>query len=133
MKDFIWDSALSVDVREIDEDHQKLLDLYNILKHSVEEGDTKEYIESVMEELISCTAWHFKHEERLMLKYDYEGLDEHRKEHLDLIETGMEFYQKVQKEGKDISKKDIQFLEQWLVGHILGTDMKMGAYLGEVM
>lgn len=133
MKDLIWDKALSVDVQEVDEDHQKLMDLYNILKHSVEEGDTTEYIESVMEELISCTVWHFKHEERLMLKYNYEGLKEHRDEHLDLIETCMEFYQKIQHEGKDISEEDIHFLEQWLVGHILGTDMKMGAFLGEVM
>ena len=68
MKDIIWDNTFSVDVPEIDKDHRRLVDLYNILNHSVAEGDATNYIEAVMEELISCTVWHFKHEERLMLK-----------------------------------------------------------------
>ncbi len=131
MKDLIWDESLSVDVQEVDEDHQKLMELYNILKHSVEKGDTKDYIDSVMEELISCTVWHFKHEERLMLKHAYDGLEEHKKEHQELINTGIAFHQKIQKEGKNITNADIEFLEHWLIGHILGTDMKMGSFLGE--
>ena len=81
MKELIWDDSLSVQIQEIDEDHRKLVDLFNILSHSVEEGDASNYIEAVLEELLSCTIWHFRHEERLMLKYSYEGLLEHKKEH----------------------------------------------------
>ncbi len=69
MKELIWDKTLSVDVPEIDEDHRRLVELFNILNRSVVEGDATNYIEAVMEELISCTVWHFRHEERLMLKY----------------------------------------------------------------
>jgi hemerythrin len=32
-----------------------------------------------------------------------------------------------------ISAEEIEFLEQWLTGHIFGADMEMGVYLGEVM
>ncbi|MCU7835914.1 MAG: bacteriohemerythrin [gamma proteobacterium symbiont of Taylorina sp.] len=133
MKDLIWDNSLSVQVDEIDEDHRKLMDLFNILNHSVAEGDDSSYIDAVMEELICCTVWHFRHEERLMLKYDYEGLAEHKSEHQELIETARELQQKYQQEGKSISSEDIAFLEHWLTGHILGTDMDLGSYLGEVM
>ncbi|MFV9615703.1 MAG: hemerythrin domain-containing protein, partial [Gammaproteobacteria bacterium] len=83
MKNIIWDETLSVEVDEIDEDHRKLVDLFNILSHSVAEGDTPDYIEAVLEELISCTIWHFRHEERLMLLYKYEGLEAHKVEHHD--------------------------------------------------
>ena len=34
MKDIVWCDILSVEVDEIDEDHRKLLNIYNILNHS---------------------------------------------------------------------------------------------------
>jgi hemerythrin-like metal-binding protein len=110
-----------------------LVDLYNILIHSVVEGDATNYIEAVMEELISCTVWHFRHEERLMLKYRYDGFEEHKLEHQELIESAKELQQKLLQDGKPVSSEDIAFLEHWLIGHILGTDMDLGSYLGEVM
>lgn len=133
MKDLIWDKTLSVDVPEIDEDHRRLVDLFNILNHSVVDGDAENYIEAVMDELISCTAWHFKHEERLMLKYGYEGLVEHKSEHEELIASAKALEQSFLQQGKAVSSEDIQFLEHWLTGHILGADMSLGSYLCEAM
>ena len=133
MKDLVWNSTLSVQVEEIDEDHRKLVDLFNILNHSVVEGDATDYIEAVLEELISCTVWHFRHEERLMLKYGYEGILEHKREHQELIENAKALQQKFLQEGKRVSSEDIEFLEHWLTGHILTADMKLGSYLSQVM
>jgi hemerythrin-like metal-binding protein len=133
MKDLVWDKTLSVDVPEIDEDHRRLVDLFNLLNHSVVEGDAPDYIEAVMDELISCTAWHFKHEERLMLKYGYEGLLEHKSEHEELIASATALQQKLLQESKPVLSDDIQFLEHWLTGHILGADRDLGAYLCAVM
>lgn len=133
MTDLIWDKTLSVDVPEIDEDHRRLVDLFNILHHSVVEGDATEYVEAVMEELISCTVWHFRHEERLMLKYGYEGFLAHRSEHEELIASAKALQQKLLLERKPVLSEDLQFLEHWLTGHILGTDRDLGSYLCEVM
>ena len=133
MKDLVWDDTLSVQVEEIDEDHRRLVGLFNILSHAVAEGDATDYIEAVLEELISCTVWHFRHEERLMLKYGYTGLEEHKAEHADLIESAKALQQKFLQEGKTVSTEDIEFLEHWLTGHIFGADMQMGSYLGERM
>ena len=133
MKDLVWDSGLSVHVKEIDEDHRRLVDLFNILTHSVVEGDAANYIEAVLEELISCTVWHFRHEERLMLKYGYEGLAEHKAEHRELIDSVKTLQQKFQQQGKAVSNEDIEFLEHWLTEHIFVADMQMGSYLAEAM
>ena len=133
MKNIIWDETLSVEVDEIDEDHRRLVDLFNILSHSVAEGDATDYIEAVLEELISCTIWHFRHEERLMLKYKYEGFVEHKAEHRDLIDSVKELQQKFHKENKLLTNEDIEFLADWLTEHILGQDMKLGFYLMRVM
>ena len=133
MKDLLWGETLSVDVDEIDEDHRRLVDLFNILNHAVEDGDSTDYVEAVLDELISGTVWHFRHEERLMLKYGYGGTAEHKAEHQDLIESAKALQQKYLQGGKHLSSEDIDYLEHWLTGHILSADKDLGAYLAEVM
>ncbi|MCU7872618.1 MAG: bacteriohemerythrin [Candidatus Thiodiazotropha sp. (ex Lucinoma borealis)] len=133
VKDLVWSNTLSVEVDEIDEDHRRLVDLFNILNHAVADGESTDYQEAVLEELISCTVWHFKHEERLMLKYAYEELAAHKTEHQDLIESAKELQQQFLQADKRIANKDIEFLEHWLTEHILVADMRLGAYLIEVM
>lgn len=133
MKDLVWDSSLSVHVKEIDEDHRRLVDLFNILGHAVAQGDPRNYIEAVLEELISLTVWHFRHEERLMLRHGYEGLAEHKSEHEQLIESVRALQQKFLQGSGPLSSEDVEFLEHWLTEHIYVADMQMGSYLGEVM
>lgn len=133
MKDIVWGDVLSVGIDEIDEDHRKLVNIFNILNHSVTEGASPEYLAAVLEELINCTVWHFSHEERLMLKYGYEGTEEHKAEHQELIESAKEIQLNILQGYKAIAEKDIEMLERWLTGHILSTDMKFGTYLSQVM
>ena len=129
MKNIVWNDALSVDVDEIDEDHRRLIDLFNILSHAVADGDSAEYIDAVLEELITCTIWHFRHEERLMLLYKYDGIELHKSEHQDLIDSVKELQQKFHKANKLLTNEDIEYLEDWLTSHIYGQDMKLGFYL----
>jgi hemerythrin len=133
VKELIWDKALSVEVDEIDEDHRRLVQLFNILGRAVTDGDSANYIKAVLDELISCTVWHFKHEERLMLRYGYEEFETHKCEHDELIETALELQGKILQQGSQVSDDDIQFLEHWLTGHILAADMKLGAFLVDAM
>ena len=133
MKELVWDRTLSVGVPEIDEDHRKLVNMFNLLNRAVAEGASRDYTEALVDELISCTVWHFKHEERLMLKYGYPGLAEHRSEHTGLIDSAQALQRKFQSGESPASSEDIEFVEHWLTGHIYGADMDLGAYLGEVM
>ncbi len=133
MKELIWNKTLSIEVDEIDEDHRRLVELFNILIRSVSEDDAQDYIEAILEELVACTVWHFRHEERLMLKYRYEGAAEHKAEHAALVDSAKALQQKFLQDGRQLSAADIDFLEHWLTEHILVADMKMGAYLAGVM
>jgi hemerythrin-like metal-binding protein len=133
MKDLVLDHMLTIGVDEIDDDHKKLVNLFNILNHSLTEGATTDYVESVLEELINCTVWHFSHEERLMLKYGYDRFEDHKAEHKDLIESARELQQKFIQTGKLDEREDLEFLERWLTEHILVADLRLGSYLIEVM
>ena len=107
MRELVWDKTLSVTVDEIDEDHRRLVELLNLFNRSVAEDESPEYREALLEELIACTIWHFRHEERLMLKYNYPKFTGH--------------------------KADFEYLEHWLTEHILVVDMKLGEWLTGVM
>ncbi|MFW5723244.1 MAG: bacteriohemerythrin [Halochromatium sp.] len=133
MKELLWDKTLSVDVPEIDQDHRRLLELFNRLGHAAEEGEPQASIEAIMDELISCTDWHFRHEERLMERYGYPGLPAHQAEHQDLLASGKALQQQLRRSGVPPSAREIAFLEHWLTGHIYGADMAMGGYLAETM
>ena len=133
MKELKWSRVLSVDVDEIDEDHQKLVNIFNILTHSLADGDSPEYLAAVLNELINCTVWHFSHEERLMLKYGYPQIDEHKQAHSELIEGAQELQRRVLASGKTMAEDDVVYLEHWLTEHIFTDDMRLGAFLSQIM
>jgi hemerythrin len=133
VKDIVWGRVLSVGVDEIDEDHRKLVNIFNILKHSVMERESPDYLAAVLEELLNCTVWHFSHEERLMLKYRYEGIDEHKADHQELIKSAKELQQEILQADKPLADEHIEFLERWLTEHILTADMRLGSYLSQMM
>jgi len=133
VKDIVWGDILSVEVDEIDEDHRKLVNIFNILNHSVTEGESPVYLAAVLEELINCTVWHFSHEERLMLKYGYEEIEEHKADHQELIKSAKKLQQEILQADKPVADEDIEFLERWLTEHILTADMRLGSYLSQVM
>ncbi len=133
MKDLVLDQTLIIGIDEIDDDHGKLINLFNILNHSVTEGAATDYVVAVLDELINCTVWHFSHEERLMLKYGYDAYEEHKADHQDLVAGVKELQQKFLQTGKLDEKEDLEFLERWLTEHILVADIRLGSFLIEVM
>jgi hemerythrin-like metal-binding protein len=133
VRDLVWGKILSVGVDEIDEDHRKLIHIFNILNHSVTAGESPEYLAATLEELINCTVWHFSHEERLMLKHRYPGIEEHKAQHRDLIDSVKELQQEILQAQTPLVDENIEFLERWLTEHILTADGRLGSYLSQVM
>lgn len=129
MKDIVWSKILSVGVDEIDEDHRKLVQVFNLLNHAVAEGESPAYLAALLDELINCTVWHFSHEERLMLKHGYPEAAEHKTEHADLIDSAKALQQTVLGGGGAVADADIAFLERWLTEHILTADGRLGEFL----
>lgn len=133
MKDIVWGDILSIGVDEIDEDHRKLVGIFNILNHAVQEGESPEYLAATLEELINCTVWHFSHEERLMLKHRYPEMAEHQAEHRDLIKSAQELQQELLRADKAVAEEHIVFLERWLTEHIFTADLRLGNYLSQLL
>ncbi len=131
MKAIVWSKILSVGFEEIDEDHRKLVGIFNELNRAVTAGDATDYVAAALEELINCTVWHFSHEERLMLKHRYDGIEEHKAEHRELVQGARELQQQLLTGGQGVADEQIAFLDRWLTAHILTTDQRLGAFLAQ--
>ena len=131
MKAIVWSKILSVGFEEIDEDHRKLVGIFNELNRAVTVGESSDYLAATLEELINCTVWHFSHEERLMLKHRYDGIEEHKAEHRELVQSVKDLQRQLLQAGQGVADEQITFLDRWLTAHILTTDQRLGAFLSQ--
>ena len=115
-----------IGVEKIDEQHKKLFQLadkaYMLLKDefSLDKYDT---IVHILEELKDYTIFHFKSEEEYMESIEYKRLFTQKIEHAKFIKTLEEINYKDLDEKQDESLvKILNFLNDWLIEHILKTD-----------
>ena len=123
-----WDDNLSVGVNLFDNDHKELIAIANRLHDSITVGAQQGVLAPILNELVKYTIYHFGHEEGMMLQYSYPDYDKHKSEHDSLIEKVQDFDDQVQSGKTSISLSLISFLKDWLVNHIMVTDMEYKAF-----
>jgi len=124
-----WSDTLSVGLEEIDADHKKLIGIVNDLHDAATSGESPDVIGQILEDLLSYTAWHFRHEERLMQTYGDPGFGDHKAVHEELIAATEGIYQQHLDGALDPVNQLLPFLKEWLTNHILEVDKKTGAFL----
>ena len=124
-----WKPAYSVQVDELDRQHRQLIRLINSLRDAMKVGAPKAAVERIVSDLATYTRFHFRSEEEMMRLKGYEGLREHVLEHQRLSERVSRFEQDVYNGKIAVPVSLMQFLEDWLAGHIMNSDMKYAACL----
>ena len=117
-----WTSKYSVGIEEIDKQHQKIVLLLNTLYDALKERKEKNQLESILNELVEYTNYHFEFEEELSEKCSNTDNITHIQEHNDLREQVMNFNNNI-KAGKEVNAQEIiKFLIDWLTKHIMISD-----------
>ncbi len=124
-----WENRLSVGIQQFDDHHKELIRIIAELRESKNSGENHVYLKNLLFELLSYTKYHFTAEERIMEKFNYQQLNEHRLEHHKLTEQVENFLEKYSEGKSDLDEQLFEFLKKWLFEHILQTDKKMGNYL----
>lgn len=124
-----WKDEYSVNIKEIDDQHKKLVGMINELHEAMVQKKAKEVLGSVLAKLVSYTATHFANEERLMQGNGYPEFAEHKEKH-EKMTAKVIALQKDWQAGKTTLGIEVsQFLKDWLDKHILGTDRKYAPFL----
>lgn len=126
-----WRADLSVEVAEIDRQHQKLVAMINDLHQAMSEGKGKERLGDIVNDLVSYTNVHFKTEENYFAKFGYPDTAAHKKEHAAFVVKVSEFKSGFENGELSLTLEVMQFLSKWLRTHIKGTDKKYTQFFND--
>ncbi|MBN1467891.1 MAG: bacteriohemerythrin [Fusobacteriaceae bacterium] len=119
-----WKSKYDLKINSIDSQHKKLVDLMNELNNAMLNGKSKDVISKILDGLVDYTVFHFDFEEKLLENNKYEDIVNHKKIHVNFVNTIKEFKNDFESGNKEMSKEVMDFLKKWLIDHIMGTDRK---------
>ncbi len=121
-----WDKEkFDVGVELFNTHHKRLIDLLNLLHSVVDSTNNKKHIEIIFNELAKYTVYHFKAEEKIMDEYNYSHLGLHHFEHEKFVNTVLDAIEAYKKGVTMIEViKLLDFLREWIINHILKSDMK---------
>jgi hemerythrin len=119
-----WDSSYSVGIQEIDNQHQKLIDIINEVEQTLVEPDNRDAVVKVLNALVFYTKDHFAREELYFRQFDYDKTDDHIAEHVDLIAQVEKLVYQFEISGTVDIPNMMEFLKTWLIEHILGADQE---------
>jgi hemerythrin-like metal-binding protein len=123
-----WDESISLHIPSIDAQHKELIGWINTLNDAVQKGEGARLIEVTLQKLINYVFEHFSAEEQLMLSYNFPGFTGHRQEH-DFFVQKLKEIQGGFQDSDETSRKTLDFMVDWIVCHIKGTDQTYGRFI----
>ena len=129
MKSLEWKDSYSVGVKALDEQHQILLNHLNTIYQLFDDPSQKERIGVLLSELEDYALVHFKTEEDLFAKHRYHSQEQQAKEHRLYEQKISDFRARFDSSDQKVTVDMLEFLADWLTGHILGSDHEYKRYL----
>jgi hemerythrin len=129
MDAFTWSNDYKVHIAQIDSQHRHLVALVGRLMMAMKEGKGNDILGRILAEVISYTQTHFDTEEKLLWANAYPGYAAHQQEHATLTKQVRALHERFQKKEVALTIEVAQFLKDWLIKHILGTDKNYSQFL----
>lgn len=126
---FQWDDSMSVEVKEIDMQHKKLIELINQLYDAMKMRQGKAALSSILSELVRYTTVHFSAEEKHMERAGYPNIESHKKVHVGFTDKVLDFQRRFEADEVILSQEILDFLKDWLVTHIMKQDQEYAPYM----
>ncbi len=120
-----FDDTLKTGVEHIDDQHETLVDMINMLINAKSHDTPPETISIVLAEMGKYVYVHFRDEEKFMKENDFVGLEDHRRIHESFEEKVLEFSNLFNQGHTELLDDMLEFLSNWLVNHIQGDDLRM--------
>jgi hemerythrin-like metal-binding protein len=122
-----WLPSYAIGIRTFDEEHERLAGYVNHLHLTMVVRRDRGMSVQVFERLILETRKHFAHEEDLMADLAYPEAQEHRLEHVQLLDQLDEFF-RLYRNGSMSALGLPVFLKAWLLTHIGEHDRRYVAF-----
>jgi len=124
MELFRWYQAYSVKNEELDNHHKTLCSLLNKLYENCMGTDLPNGLDSIVNELVSYSDYHFSAEEQHMRDIGYKDIDQQIIEHGEFKQRALQLQNAVTKNDLERTKELIIFLGKWILHHVMEEDKK---------
>ena len=126
---FKWSNEHSVYLPEIDAEHRAIYRLGDELHKAMMAGADPVHLKPILVNLLETSEQHFRHEERLMRAIHYTAFAWHKRQH-DAVRGKSKALAKRIVDGDSAAAGELlEFLSEWLRGHLSVADRMMGARL----
>lgn len=130
----LWRPAMAIGDATIDTDHQKLIDLINMVEAILLESGERTQLKRVLDELSTYARLHFDREEGIMRLIHYVGLEHHQHAHRSLRSQLTELRASIESAALEALPPDelqrlVVLLRRWLVDHVFKEDMQLRPFL----
>ncbi len=133
MQHVSWDEKMSVGVEVLDDDHKKLLDIFNALLKSGIAAKDPVNLTDLLGNLVDYTKVHFAREEDIMERQGYPDLDAHKAAHRYFIDEIQKLSQDDDDSNEMMLRIDlILLLKEWLIEHIQSVDMQYKPFMSDL-
>ena len=125
---FPWDDNFNTGIELMDTQHRQLVLILNRLAMNIAYGSSRDKLDTIFDELINYTLYHFQSEETIWHKYlPGNPLEiEHQAVHQEFIDRVLHLKEEQYTRSLDELAEDVLgFLAHWLASHILETDRYM--------
>ena len=127
-----WDEAkMSVNIEEIDKQHQALLNLLDNLFTAVKTGRSNRIFNHLMTDLLRYAELHFAVEEDYFKQYCYPERTDHQIKHKEFIDRIQKVIRDLHSSQADQIETAPGILRSWLVDHIMGIDKKYSYFFNQ--
>lgn len=118
-----WKDEYNVDIKFLDEQHKKFLDILNQLKTVISGKSCQEDTADVFFALANFAEHHFIQEEIYLKDYQYPGLSQHKESHNQFIQRLVKFQEDYNANKPNVCEEMHDYLLDWFENHILQYDL----------
>ena len=122
----VWGKQYSVNVPQMDHQHQHLVNMINELHDAMETGRGKNAVGPIINRMITYTQSHFRDEERFLQSIGFRDLPRQMQEHKVFVAKVTEFKKSFDSGAASLTPKVLGFLQSWLMDHIQHSDAEYG-------
>lgn len=124
----IWNPNLNTGNRLIDEQHQRIFQIFNSLFRVIGKHRAHEAVGKVLGSLSMYVVAHFNSEERLMAEFGYPGLEAHRAAHEGVRQQVETLVDRFNSHGLEPAEL-LDFMQHWLTDHVEHQDKPMARFV----
>jgi hemerythrin len=128
MKMFEWTNEYALDFPEIDREHAQWFETIGRLHAAMLDGEGRNVVGALLEEMIRYTELHFAHEAELMSRVGYPGRTAHLAEHAELRNAVETFRRRFEDGETTMTIEMFGFLWSWLQQHTTTVDRRIADF-----